>query len=578
MDDINQFGTDNIITDQNNEPQLDEPEEENISNGNLNNQELAYSTDSDINKSKYLPTGNYVGEENNNYSIEDNNKIFLNQQINELNNNILNANPALQQLENENENLKQEILKDQDKIEEKDEIGNKYQNLFFSFKQKFLQCEKKNNYLQNYIKELEEKLKNKDIELKESEKYKIKSETALKSDTMYKQYIDELQNEFKEKSKKLNQKYCDKEKDLKTEYIREINNNMQKIKDLKIENEKLKYDISEHKINIENLNNKFGEKDYDLNLILNRKDKEILSLKEQLNEKGKDIDIHHEKLNQDIYKYEEKVNKLREENLKLQNEINILRSEQNENNNKINNYKHNVLMLNNEINQNKNSINNKELIIEQLNYQIDEMKKSIQQKEIDLQNYDQDRQNEIIELNNQIEALINEKNLLEAQNEELTENLSLANNGLKQFNELIEQKYSSLEEELNNQLNTNNLVQQKYKNYLKKIKIKQNNLYKENNSLKSQINGQDFMNNKLNRTFQYDIKGNNFFNTPKNTEKIIRNEFQNNICNMSNDIMNYDDENLENNPRKVLEELKLLLKNVDQKLNASLIEKKNEYI
>ena len=206
------------------------------------------------------------------------------------------------------------------------------------------------------------------------------------------------------------------------------------------------------------------------------------------------------------------------------------------------------------------------------------MKKSIQQKEIDLQNYDQDRQNEIIELNNQIEALINEKNLLEAQNEELSENLSLANNGLKQFNELIEQKYSSLEEELNNQLNTNNLVQQKYKNYLKKIKIKQNNLYKENNSLKSQINDQDFMNNKLNRTFQYDIKGNYFFNTPKNTDKIIRNEFQNNICNMSNDIMNYDDENLENNPRKVLEELKLLLKNVDQKLNAPLIEKKNEYI
>ena len=129
----------------------------------------------------------------------------------------------------------------------------------------------------------------------------------------------------------------------------------------------------------------------------------------------------------------------------------------------MNNYKHNIQMLNNELNQNKNTLSNKDSIIEQLNYQIDEMKKAIQQRDIDVQKYDNQKQNEINDYNNQIEQLIQEKNILEARNAELAENLNLANDGLKQFNELIAEKYSSLEEELNKQVNDNNMIQKKYK-------------------------------------------------------------------------------------------------------------------
>ena len=230
------LNTDNLLND-----------EENIDlneNINLNNQEMEYLTDSDIDDPKYMPTGNIPQLETdnnieniNNYDnninigVPSHNDFLIQNQIANVENKSMIANKTLQQLESENDQLKAELMKKQAKMQSNEGINNQFKQLFVAFKQRFGEYEKRNDYLQKYANELEEKLKMKEMELTEVSKDKNKVESALKNANIYKQYADELQNEFKEKSKKLNEKYNDKEKNLKNEFIEEIKNNMEKIKD-----------------------------------------------------------------------------------------------------------------------------------------------------------------------------------------------------------------------------------------------------------------------------------------------------------------------------------------------------------
>ena len=266
-------------------------------NLNLNNPDMEYMTDSDIEDPKYMPSGNVMqNQENNitqnpnleNIGVPSENQMLLQTQIMNLTNESILYNKTLQQLESENDQLKSQVMKNQEKIQSNEGINNEFKQLFSAFKQRFTKYEERNNYLQQYISQLEEKLKQKDIELSESLKEKNKSETALKNANIFKQYENELQNDFKEKSKVLNQKYLDKEQTLKNEFLDEINKNIQKIEDLKIENEKLKYDLSTFKMNIDNLNHQIEEKDYDKDSNVNQKEKEIIYLKGKIKEKEKE--------------------------------------------------------------------------------------------------------------------------------------------------------------------------------------------------------------------------------------------------------------------------------------------------
>ena len=179
-------------------------------NLNLNNPDMDYVTDSDIEDPKYMPSGNIIEKQDNiinqknieNFAIPNENQMFLQTQIKNLENESILNNKTLQQLEGENEQLKTQLMKNQEQICSKEGINNEFKQLFAAFKQRFAQYEKRNNYLQQYIYQLEEKLKKKDIELFESLKDKSKSEAAIKNANIFKQYENELQNEFKEKSRK----------------------------------------------------------------------------------------------------------------------------------------------------------------------------------------------------------------------------------------------------------------------------------------------------------------------------------------------------------------------------------------
>ncbi len=566
--------------------------EENLNNKNINNnnnnninQEEDYLTDSDIEDPKYLPGGNYPPNENqliennlntDNFIDPSQNQMFLQSQVMNLENENMISNQNLEQIENENNQLKAELMEYKKKFDKKEGINKEFKLMPVAFKQRFNEYEKRNALLQKNINDLEMQLKNKDIELAESLKEKNKSETAIRNANIYKQYMDELQNEFKDKVNKLNKKYIEKEKGIKSEFEDEINKKRQKVEELRIENEKLKYDLSHYKMDLQTLNHQLEEKDTYSNI--NQKEKEIVYLKEKISELEKNLDQKKSILQENISNYENVINEIKQENITLQNELNQLRNQKKENDIKLNHYKHSIQMLNNELNQNKNFINNKTLLIEQLTFQLDEMQKSLNQWDVDIQNYDLEKQNEINEYNNQIEEINNAKNEIQAENEVYREYLEKAIDNMKQLNDQIVENYGSLEEELGLQMNENQQTQKKYKDMLKKIKKKQNNLTKQNEELKMKINSQDMQfgfNGHMTQTMllkspqihhpnSFLLENNNIdINTNLTNNININNDFYG-ILNSGQDI----DENNDNDNRqkKTLDEFKGLLRKMDEKL------------
>ena len=130
--------------------------------------------------------------------------------------------------------------------------------------------------------------------------------------------------------------------------------------------------------------------------------------------------------------------------------------------------KNTINRLNNELNQIKFNIQNKDALIEQLKKQIDELNNLIVQSEEDMKLFEENKQEEFKEYTNQIEILMEEKNILTAQNIELTNNLALANENMKQLNEIVIDKYADVEAELFKQTNINENMEKKYKNERKK--------------------------------------------------------------------------------------------------------------
>ena len=144
------------------------------------------------------------------------------------------------------------------------------------------------------------------------------------------------------------------------------------------------------------------------------------------------------------------------------------------------------------------------------------------------------------------------------------------------------------------------MTHKKYKDILKKMKIKQNDLTKENNTLKSQINNiNNIVNinndNKLNNTMfniqpQNNLNSNSFMydnnriqqrqNIFNNTLNIDNNQL-NNTNLLKSDINNYfgmlssfpniDDDNDYKN-KKTLDEFHQLLRKMDERLEAPIIE------
>ena len=272
---------------------------------------------------------------------------------------------------------------------------------------------------------------------------------------------------------------------------------------------------------------------------------------------------------------------MKQENNSLINKVSEGKEKFNEYEIEITDQKNIINRLNNELNQINLSVQNKDALIEQLKNQIEELNDLLIQSEEDLKLFEENKQQEFKEYSDQIENIIDENNLLKAQNKELTENLSLANENMKQLNELISDKYADVEAELLRQTNNKENLEKKYKDIFKHMKNKQNLLNQENHKLKEFINNNNNQEVLLDNLGDNDIKiNNNVQNFNNNNNDNINfqspimniNENNNNINMFNNSNSNYNInqptyiDTKEERQKRTLNNFKMLLDKMDEKI------------
>ncbi len=138
----------------------------NINNNNNNNinQDEDCVTDSEIEDPKYLRGGNYPPNENqliennlntDNFIDPSQNQMFLQSQVMNLENENMISNQNLEQIENENNQLKAELMEYKKKFDKKEGINKEFKLMPVAFKQRFNEYEKRNALLQKNINDLE---------------------------------------------------------------------------------------------------------------------------------------------------------------------------------------------------------------------------------------------------------------------------------------------------------------------------------------------------------------------------------------------------------------------------------------
>ena len=370
-------------------------------------------------------------------------------------------NKSILDVQNENELLKQEILKKSEIIRTKDELITEFQNIYNDLKIKFQQYESKNAQLHQQIKFLESQIQNNQKIINNNNI--TNPEINEKTISLFKQQISELESNYDTKIKKIIEKFKDKENKTNQDHIEEISRLNKNIENMRSENSKLKTEISNNKIETDSLKAKLDSKDYEKKTYLEQKENEIIKLKEKIYEQDRDIEFKEKELKQRISKLEDQISLLKQENNNLLNKISESKEKSNEYDSHLIDNKNTINRLNNELNQIKFNIQNKDALIEQLKKQIDELNNLIVQSEEDMKLFEENKQEEFKEYTNQIEILMEEKNILTAQNIELTNNLALANENMKQLNEIIIDKYADVEAELFKQTNINKKKKKKYK-------------------------------------------------------------------------------------------------------------------
>ena len=490
-------------------------------------------------------------------------------------------------LQNENELLKQELLKKSETIRAKDELISEFQNIYKDLKSRFEQYESKNTQLKQQIKYLENQLMNNQYISKNNLNEISNKEMSEKTIALFKQQISDLESDYNNKTKKLLEKFKEKENKIKQDNTEEISRLNKNIENMRQENSKLKTEISNNKVEIDSLKAKLESKDYEKNTYLDQKEKEILKLKERISEQDREIEYKEKELKQRINKLEDQISLMKQENNNLINKVSEGKEKFNEYEIEITDQKNIINRLNNELNQINLSVQNKDALIEQLKNQIEELNDLLIQSEEDLKLFEENKQQEFKEYSEQIENIIDENNLLKAQNKELTENLSLANENMKQLNELISDKYADVEAELLRQTSHKENLEKKYKDIFKHMKNKQNLLNQENNKLKEIINNQegqlenlednnDNINNLNNINFQSPLMNdmnprnvnNNLININENAEPIFRNNNLNNNTNLNyNNSSSYIDTK-EERQKRTLNNFKMLLDKMDEKIEV----------
>ena len=485
-----------------------------------------YNTDSDIDDPKYTPT--YTSQ--NKDRIKTQPKTFnpevltktLEDKIRFIRNDNEFKNKNLIELENENNLLKTELLKLKDNLDAKDAIIGEFNALTEKSTEKFRQLEEKNDSLKKTNDNLLSQISDYENQVKLLKLKNDQYESNTKNISLYQEHINELQNEYAQKEMKLNRKYQEKENSIKNEFIGEITKLTKELEELRAENGKLKFDVSNLKINIQTINSQNEDKEYEHTAIINKKDKEIKKLKDRIEEYDKKAnDIENYSKEKETIALSE-IEKLKEDNDNLTTELNRKNESVFDLEAQLENLTQNFDSLSNQIKESKIEIENKSTLIEQLKNQNEELQKEIAARDNELELLDQNKQKDNKDYNEQVGALIKEKNHLEMVNAELSDNLGLANQKIKEFNDFITDKYNSLKQTLYKETTKNENLDKKYKGIIKQLKMKEKKLFEENKSLKDLLNEKDIEKEQMEYHYQNELKNVSLYNNVNNSNVLCQ--------------------------------------------------------
>ena len=382
----------------------------------------------------------------------------------------------------------------------------------------------------------------------------------------------------------------------KKDILNESKNNslfdeIKRLKEKNLENEKqLKEELDKNNKILKEKENFYQKKikEYEM------KEKDIIKdfnkLKEELSEKKKEILQKEEKYNKIIKELESHKNKIEKENKRIKDEnknlsqkkgeLNKIKEELNKYKNLLNLKNNEYINLQNKINQieeietnYKNDKNKYEILLKAKNEEIDNINKKYDAIKQELKNKEEEisknLENKLNVYDQFLKEMNNQINELKLNNSEIQEKLKYEvqlKDKLIEENQLLKDKeinyinlikdYEANENMLNNEL-INKIKSLENEN--SKIKEEKENLNKKNNELESNINSQ-----KVKIDLLSEISNKNLIDeSNKNFEKLLNEK-------------NKENEKLEKNYKKILEEQKKLIDEVNLNKEKELLDKDNK--
>lgn len=399
------------------------------------------------------------------------------------------------ELQSEIKYLKQDYLKLQEAISNKDNIINEFHNVSEITKNKFKILEDTNLGLRHDNQMLLEKLDEYQNEvlpqIANADRIKEKKLTELKNlNYKLEKQVEELKfdlikneesirSKFGEQEENMRRKSKEREENLKSQYMKEILSANLANETFRMENEKLKMEIRSLKNKIEDIESQNVDKDSEHKGIIQSKEKECDKLKRRIKEIENEIDELELKLkdkenesNLKLKSYEDNINKIQSQITVKDKRIKDLDGE-------INNLKSIILDLEHTIEEFEIKSENKDKVIEQLKNQNSEILREFNNKELEINQFEQGRSKEIDDFVDKFNELVTENTNLQDENEELRANLFQASEKLRELNDLIIDKYEGLELNYFKEKNNKDNLEKKFNSVIRKMKDKEKDLINE---------------------------------------------------------------------------------------------------
>lgn len=438
---------------------------------------------------------------------------------------------------NENVLLKNEILKLQESLNARISIIDEFQSTFDKTTFKFKQLSEKITNLQKQKEILLQQVNEYENEMQKLQIRNEELESHFKSVNQFQEHVSSLQNEYSRKEMNLTLKHKEKENEIKIELNHEITKLTQQNEDLKSENEKLKFELSNKKIHIDSYVSQSEEKETNLNEELKQKNNELKKQTDLINEYEQRL-LKLEKMFQEQKQtYESDVEKLTQEKEELTTDLDDKLNVNYDIQTKLNELSQQYESVTAQNKEYKYSLENKDRVINQLKNQIESMNSEMVLRDNAFDLSEKQKSKDINDYNSHIHAILNEKHALEKVNTELNDNLTMANQKIKELRDFISDKYNSIKHSIYKENNKNQHIEHKYKGIINHLKQKEKSLILENSNLKEMLNDKEAENEQIETHYQNQIRNislNNVMNPNINKSNLNYNNNENQLYQLNN--------------------------------------------